>query len=173
MEISFNSKITNVDSTLGWHSFIIVPDKTAKKFIDGKDRRVVCTINGTLTMQAALMPSKEGYYYILLNKTNRKKINAEPGDSVQVKLSKDKSEYGIALPDFFKELCFQDPEGNKVFHALTIGKQRTLLHYIAKPKSESKQLEKALIIFDYLKSVNGKLDFKELMEAFKSNRFRT
>ena len=175
METRFKSKITTVDSTLGWHCFIQVPEKIAKKFIDGKDRRIICSINNVLTIQAALMPSKEGYSYILLNKANRNKLKLKENENelVEVVLTKDNSEYGVPVPEFFKELCYQDPEGNNIFHALTIGKQRSLLHYIIKPKAESKQLEKALIIFDYLKSVNGKLDYKELMEAFKTNRFRT
>ena len=43
---------------------------------------------------------------------------------------------------------------------------------MGKPKSEQKQLEKVLIVFDYLKSVSVELDFKELNEAFKNNRFK-
>lgn len=171
MEEKFKSKVEFTDSSLGWHCFIPVPDKITRKFIEGADRRVVCKINDQLTLQAALMPSKEGFHYILLNKQNRTKLKIQQGDSVTVVISKDKSEYGIATPDFFKVFCEEDPDGSKHFHNLTMGLQRSLLYLISKPKSENKQLEKAWIIFDYLKSVNGKLDFKELQQAFKNNRF--
>lgn len=170
-EYSFKSKLEFVDSSLGWHCFIPVPNAITKKLIVEKDRRVVCKINDKLKLQAALMPSKEGFHYIILNKTNRAKLKVEKGDSVHVVLTKDKSEYGAALPEFFKVFCEEDPEGSDLFHALTPGLQRSLLYLITKIKSENKQLEKAWIIFDYLKSVNGKLDFKELNEAFKNNRF--
>ncbi|MBI3135418.1 MAG: DUF1905 domain-containing protein [Bacteroidetes bacterium] len=171
MEYTFKGKLEYIESSLGWHCFIPVPDKITKKLIEGKDRRVVCRINDKLTLQAALMPSKEGYHYILLNKENRTRLKAQPGDAVNVVLTKDNSEYGIATPDFFKVFCDEDPEGSKLFHQLTAGLQRSLLYLITKPKSENKQLEKAWIIFDYLKSVDGKLDFKELQAAFKNNRF--
>lgn len=172
MKHTFKAKVEFVDSSLGWHCFIPVPDKITKQLIEGKDRRVVCTINDKLKLQAALMPSKEGFHYIILNKTNRTKLKVEQGDQVEVSLTKDQSEYGTAIPDFFKEFCEQDPEGSELFHKLTAGLQRSLLYIMCKPKSENKQLEKVWIVFDYLKSVNGKLDFKELNEAFKNNRFK-
>lgn len=171
MEYRFKGKIEYTDSSLGWHCFIPVPEKITQKLIIDKDRRVVCRINDQLTLQAALMPSKEGYHYLILNKSNRSKLKVEPGDRVTVVLTKDTSTYGIATPDFFNLFCEEDPEGSKHFHALTAGLQRSLLYLISKPKSENKQLEKAWIIFDYLKSVDGKLDFKELNVAFKNNRF--
>ena len=118
------------------------------------------------------MPSGDGTYFIMTNNDFRKKNQLDTGDHVIVKLKKDESKYGMWVPDFFEELCYQDPEASALFHDLTAGKQRTLLHLIGKPKSENKQLEKALVIFDYLKDVNGKLDFKELNEAFKTSRFR-
>jgi len=67
-----------------------------------------------------------------------------------------------------EELLLQDEDGNKVFHRLTPGKQRSLLHIIAKPKSENIRIKKAVAILEYLKSVNGKLDFKELNLAIKN-----
>lgn len=173
MTHSFKSKLENFYDSNLWSFYIAVPDKVTKKLVEGKDRRVVCELNGKIKIQVALMPSSLGFHFINLNKTVRTKLKLNLGDEVSVSLTKDTSEYGIATPPFFAELCFQDPEGSEVFHKLTMGKQRTLLHYMGVVKSEQKQVERALIILDYLKSVNGKLDFKELMEAFKSSRFKS
>jgi len=173
MAYSFKSKLENFYDSNLWSFYIAVPNNVTKKLVEGKDRRVVCELNGKVKVQVALMPSKLGFHFINLNKMVRTKLKLNLGDEVSVSLTKDISEYGIATPPFFSELCYQDPEGSEVFHKLTMGKQRTLLHYMGVPKSEQKQVERALIILDYLKSVNGKLDFKELMEAFKSNRFKT
>lgn len=172
MEYKFKEKITTDQNSLGWNSFIVVPNQITEKLIDKKSKRVVCTLNNKLTIQAALMPSKEGFHYILINKENRKKLGTKDHEVLEVKLKKDESEYGIATPHFFKEFCEQDPEGSKLFHELKPGAQRTLLHLMTKPKSENKQLEKTWVIFDYLKNSNGNLDFKELMLAFKDNRFK-
>lgn len=118
------------------------------------------------------MPDGNGGYYIVINKENRKKLNIDDQSTLSVDLEKDESKYGMGVPDFFEELCYQDPEADKHFHNLTKGKQRSLLHVIGKLKSEEKQLEKALIIFDYLKKSDGELDFKALNQEFKTSRFK-
>ncbi len=119
-----------------------------------------------------MLSNGAGDYFVMVNKEIRKKLKIETGDTLSITIKKDTSKHGMAVPEAFSELCQQDPEGNDVFHGLTPGKQRTLLHVMGKPKSEQKQLEKVLIVFDYLKSVSGELDFKELNEAFKNNRFK-
>ncbi|MCH2234066.1 MAG: YdeI/OmpD-associated family protein [Crocinitomicaceae bacterium] len=168
---SFKAKLDLEKNSLGWDFTIAVPIEIAEKFI-GTDRRVICSINNIISWHCALMPDGNGGFFIMINKENRKKLNAENQTELFIELKKDETKYGMAVPDFFEELCFQDPEADKLFHKLTPGKQRTLLHTIGKPKSEEKQLEKALIIFDYLKKSNGSIDFKELNEEFKTSRFK-
>ena len=172
MKFEFESTIGFVkDDSLMWNYRIIVPDEIMQHFLD-TDKRIICTINDSEVLHCALMPNGDGSYFIMTNNAFRKKYNLIKGDKVLVKLEKDNSKYGMWVPDFFEELCYQDPEASEYFHSLTAGKQRTLLHLIGKPKSETKQLEKALTIFDYLKNVDGNLDFKELNEAFKNSRFK-
>ena len=69
-----------------------------------------------------------------------------------------------------KELLLLDPEAEHVFHKLTIGKQRSLLYVIGQPKTSEARLKKAIVITEYLKLTGGKLDFKDLNEAFKQAR---
>jgi Domain of unknown function (DUF1905) len=172
MDYQFKSTLGHktIDS-LGWNFRIVVPDDVMDHFKSG-DKRVICTINDSAQLHCALMSNGDGTYFIMTNANFRKVNKLNEGDEVFVKLKVDDSKYGMYVPDFFEELCFQDPEADVLFHKLTAGKQRTLLHIISKLKSEEKQLEKSLIIFDYLKSVNGKIDFKELNEAFKTSRFK-
>lgn len=172
--MSFNYKtqlIKNEDSSLMWYWRVHVPSEYIPALSE-TDKRIICSLNGDKGFHAALTPDGNGNYYVIVNKERRKKLKIEAGDTVDVTIENDRSKYGMAVPEAFTELCYQDPEGNKIFHALTPGKQRSLLHLMGKPKSEQKQLEKTLIVFDYLKSVNGNLDFKELNEAFKNNRFK-
>lgn len=172
MTHSFKTTLGNVsDSTLMWNFRITVPDDIMDDF-KASDKRVICTINDSHEHHCALMSNGDGTYFIMVNKDFRKKYDLNTGDEIIVKLRKDDSKYGMAVPDFFEELCFQDPIASQHFHALTPGKQRSLLHVIGKVKSEQKQLEKALTIFDYLKMTNGELDFRELNEAFKNSRFK-
>lgn len=172
MIYTFETKLKQDEtSTLMWDYRIIVPLEYVKSLLED-DKRVLCGINGLSKIHAALLSNGAGDYFIMVNKEIRKKLKIETGDTLSITIEKDTSTYGMAVPEAFTELCHQDPEGNDSFHALTPGKQRNLLHLMGKPKSEQKQLEKVLIIFDYLKSVNGELDFKELNEAFKNNRFK-
>ena len=90
------------------------------------------------------------------------------GDKVKVTVKKDESEYGLPLPEELAELWAIDDEGKRVFHLLTKGKQRSLLHIVGKPKTSATRIKKAIIMNDYLKSTGGKLDYTELQEAFKN-----
>lgn len=168
--MKFTAVLATFDSNL-WQYHIIIPLDIASKFVTN-NRRVLCTINGKFTFQCALMPDGNGQFFININKEVRKKMHLESGAQMQVDLAKDTSEYGLPVPTSFKEILNQDPEGDVLFHQLTPGKQRSLLYIIGKPKSEQIQINKGLTILEYLKEVNGKLDFKELNIAFKNSRFK-
>jgi len=172
MEYSFTGRLEEaVDNSLMWNFRIYIPEEIMSKFMN-TDKRVICAVNGSDPIHCALLSNGEGSYYIMLNAAFRKKWKLIGGEDADVQLKKDNTKYGIYVPDFFEELCFQDPEADVFFHDLTPGKQRSLLHVIGKVKSESKQLEKALIIFEYLKLSKGELDYKELNIAFKNSRFK-
>src|SRR5687767_18280 len=115
----------------GWH-FLLVPGETAAKLgFEGKFKRVVCSINGSEGFQCALMPWGE-IFYIIVNKTKRDNLGILAGDMVSVELTRDDSKYGLPMPEEFREVLDQDPEGDRLFHALTEGKQRSLLYLISK-----------------------------------------
>ncbi|MEM8527938.1 MAG: YdeI/OmpD-associated family protein [Bacteroidota bacterium] len=162
----FTSSIRQGDSTLGWHFTIPVIKDIAEKFTEN-DRRVMCSINGEKAFHAALMSDGRGDYFINLNKERRKKLGIVVGEPIQVVLTEDESKYGMPMPEEFEELLMMDDEGSSFFHALTPGKQRSLLHLIGKPKSSDVRLKKAIVINEHLKNNQGKLDFKQLNQDFK------
>lgn len=170
-EVEFKAILSNFyDSGVYW-GYVTVPNELAEK-VKGKERRVVCSLSDAIEFHCALMHNGKGGFFINIKKEFQKKLGVLDGDILSIKLREDESKYGFPVSDAFLELLYQDPEGDAVFHGLTKGKQRSLIHLINKVKSEQLQLEKAHIILDYLKSVNGKLDYKELNLAFKNNRFR-
>lgn len=170
-KVELKSKVYKLQSSLMWDYRLSIDKVDVEDFIP-KDRRVLCTLNNTLEFNCALLPDGKGNLFINLNKEIREKLSLNIDDEVLVSLVKDESKYGMPLPEVFEELLYQDPEGEKLFNALTPGKIRSLLYVIDKPKSEGLKLEKGLVILDYLKESDGKLDFKELNAAFKSNRFK-
>jgi uncharacterized protein YdeI (YjbR/CyaY-like superfamily) len=66
-----------------------------------------------------------------------------------------------------KEVLRQDQSGNKLFHALTKGKQRTLLHIVGAVQSPEKRVFRALAIVNHLKTFNGSINYKELAKALR------
>ena len=164
--MKFKSILEDFNTELWGHHFVVSKD-IAEKFIKGNNRRVICNINGDVEYQCAIMPDKKKGYLINVNKEIRKKANIKLGDKCELVLKKDDSKYGLPVPEEFIELLRQDPEGEKVFHALTMGKQRSLVYIIAKPKRSETRLHKAVVILDFLKENNGALDFKALNQAFK------
>lgn len=86
---------------------------------------------------------------------------------VQATLRKDDSKYGLPMPEEMQEVLDSDEEGNRLFHALTPGKQRTLLYIAGFPKTSDKRISRAIVIVEHLKANHGKIDFKMLNQALK------
>ena len=154
----------------GWH-FIPVEAKIAKRF-EKKDgtRRVVCTINGEVSFQCALIPWGD-IFTIIVNKSKRDKLGVAAGDKVSVELTSDESKYGLPMPEELQEVLNQDPDGDRYFHALTAGKQRSILYFVGKIKDIDKRIHTALIFIDHLKNNDGKIISDQLQEELKRPAF--
>ena len=145
-----------------WGAHARVPNNIAMQLISAVSRRVLCTLNGSAEYQTAILPYKSGVSVIRVNKNQRDKLGLDFGVKVNVSLRKDTSEYGLPLPEELDELLRQDKEGNKLFHALTRGKQRTLLYIIGSAKNSEKRAMQAVVIVRHLKENNGKINYKKL-----------
>lgn len=164
--VKFRTELGKLSADYGWH-FILVERKIAEEFpFTGKSRRVVCTLNGEVTFQAGMM-HYQGDFFISVNKPTREKLGIEAGDAVDVELRLDDSKYGLPMPEEFREVLYQDPKGDRLFHALTAGKQRSLLYYIGKVKDIDKRIHYALIVVEHLKDNDGKVDGKKLYQELK------
>lgn len=166
---TFKSTLEKLDSTV-WNNHIIVPLAIKEQFVKGKDRRVIIKINGSKEIPCAIMPNGD-FFFINVNKEIQKKLKIKLGDSVTVEIKKDKSKYGMPMPEEFAEILYLDPEVEKYFHKLTPGKQRSLLYLIAKPKGQETRIKKAIVISEHLKNHKGKLDYKILNEEYKNYSF--
>lgn len=165
---TFTAQLQEFDNQLAslWKSHIAIPEEIANSLISEGDRRVVCTINEEHKMHCALMSSQE-YWYIMLSKNVRSKLNLKNGSIIQVHIETDTSEYGMEMPEELLETFNQEPEALEFFKELTPGKQRTLIYIVNKVKNTDSRLRKALAIADHLNEVGSKLDFKKLNETIK------
>lgn len=168
--VAFQTTLTRSPADSGWHFLIVSKEIVARFRFEGKSRRVVCTINGGEGVQCALLPSGD-MFYIIVNKKKRDALGIVAGDIVDVLLERDESKYGLPMPEEFAEVLRQDPDGDRMFHALTAGKQRSILYQLAKPRDIDLRIHQALLIVDHLKENDGKIIDKILYEELKRPMF--
>jgi hypothetical protein len=169
--LKFKAKFTNAaEQGGGWH-FLVVERKIVDRFgFEGNSRRVLCSIKGAEPFACALMPWGD-IFYIMVNKLRRVELGLNVGDSVDVVLEKDESKYGMPMCEELEEVLRQDPEGSKLFHALTAGKQRSMIYYIGKVKDIDKRIHTALVFLEHLKDNDGKIIYEALKEELKGPAF--
>ena len=155
------------ESNLMWYYAISIPQDIAEQFISEKDKRVICTLPKGTRFHCALLPMKGAGHYILINKARRDKEGLRAGEVFEISLEKDTSEYGAPMSDEFAAVLEQDELANKLFHALTPGKQRTLIYYSDNVKSSDIKIRRALVVMEHLVEMNGDLDYKILGAAIK------
>ena len=131
--------------------------------------RIICRINDDGEVHAGLMHDGQGGYFMLVSKPLRRRFGIEVGDEVRLDIMPDDSDYGIPVPAEAAELWDLDPEARTVFHSLTPGQQRGLLYQIDKLKRPESRAKKAVQIHEYLKSVDGKLDYRQLNAYIKAD----
>lgn len=170
MVLQFTSQL-EISTNKIWGCHFRVPDIAVQTFTD-KDRRVVCRLNGFLEFPCAMLPNGNGDFVITVNRANQKKLKTGHGGVVQVELRKDDSEYGLPLAEEKKEVLEQDPEGSELFHALTKGKQRTLLYIVNNTKKSEMRIAKTIVILEHLKETSGTIESKVLNQALKSENLK-
>lgn len=155
-QVKLKALLTKPPEQSGWH-FLEIPARAAEQFEKKNgSRRVVCTINGKLSFQCALLPWGS-IFTIIVNKTKRDKLGIVAGDKVDVLLEQDESKYGLPMPAELREVLKQDPDGSKMFHKLTAGKQRSILYFVGQVKDIDKRIHTALIFIEHLKKNDGKI----------------
>ena len=170
-ELRFISVIERSTNKL-WGAHFRVPAQVVKKLSSDDHRRVVCSLNGVAEYQCAMLPFGNGAFVISVNKQLRDKLKLEFGMNVDVTLRKDKSEYGLPLPEELQILFEQDKVGSKLFHSLTRGRQRTLLYIIGHVKDQDKRVAHSITIINHLKANKGKINYRQLSAALKDPRRR-
>lgn len=165
----FTSTLERSDNRL-WGCHFRVPAHIANRLIDSKSRRVLCSLNGSTEHQCAILHHGNGGFVITVNKKLRDTLGMSFGTDVRVSLKKDRSEYGLPVPEELAEIFNQDEEGNTLFHALTPGKQRTLLHIVGSVKNSDKRLSRALAVIKHLKTNSGKINYKQLNAMLRDPR---
>jgi hypothetical protein len=164
----FKSTISSFDfNSLGYSQYIIIPPEVVQDMLKiAPDKRVRCMLDGKIEHYCAMLP-KDGFHYILLNKSLMKKLSWSIGDTVSVQIEKQELKYGIPISEEMEEVLNSDYEGYEYFEALTPGAQRSLIHVINKYKNPQLRIDRSIILLRHLVLRKGNLDFKILGTQFK------
>jgi len=167
--MKFQGVISAFDSNaLMYEHHIPIPDEVYQSMLKiAPDKRIKCIFKRGFVHYAAMLPSKNSYHYILLNKEIIKKMKWKLGDHIEVQLEKADLKYGIPICEELEAVLHSDVEGSDYFHRLTIGAQRSLIHVINKYKNPQLRLDRSIILLRHLVLRQGNLDFKILNENFK------
>jgi hypothetical protein len=141
-------------------------------FPNRRFKRVVCSINGNEGFQCALMSSGSGDFIITVNKQKRDAWGIKVGDTIDVRLEIDTSKYGLPMPEEFRAVLDQDPEGDRLFHALSPGKQRSLLYQAGQKTDVDLRIHRALAMINHLKENNGKVLWEQLGRELKRPKLK-
>lgn len=117
----------------------------------GESKRLRCTLNGQIEIHCALMPKKEGGFFINIGSTVCKKLNVKAGAQLEAAFAADGSTYQFEMPRELQEVLRTDREANTIFQTLTPGNQRGLIYLVTQVKSIDKRIERALTISQKLK----------------------
>lgn len=155
MKYSFTSKIELLDKLKLRH--ITVSKEILEKFRTENDegsvfnQRFIIALNDTIHWQAGSVSLGGNAAYITISTERMKILKLDIGDSVNVTLERDFSEYGFEVPEEFEEVLKQDHEGKTRFESLSLGKRRATIYLVMQLKTSDKRIEKSMAILENLK----------------------
>lgn len=150
-------------------AYLTVSEEELRELLQLEDKllynqRFHVTVNGTVTWQGGTVSLGNKAAYITFSKARMKEIGVDVGDTVDVHLEKDTSEYGFTVPEEFEEVLRQDEQANKVFLALPKGTRRAIIYLVLQIKASDKRIEKSIFFLENLKKAPvGKLTMRHIL----------
>lgn len=145
---TFETRLTEYKDMLV-STVVEIPVEVVKKLPAGRVR-----VEGKLNQvpfNLAIQSKKNGPRYLSVSQAMRKSAGVKPNEKVKVTFAivdPDKLE----LPEEMEAVLAQDDEAAKKWNKLTVGLQRSLVHYINSSKNVDVRIERALFLINKVKS---------------------
>jgi uncharacterized protein YdeI (YjbR/CyaY-like superfamily) len=136
----------------GYMHYIELTEKQVKSLTKNGNKRVLCNLNDTVELHAAIMKTKEGMHYIMIGNQYLKQLRLKQNSTVKATITIDTSELQFDMPEEFAEVMDTDIQAKTIFTALTAGNKRGLLSLVNMVKSTDKKIERSLMIAEKLKA---------------------
>ncbi len=128
----------------GGYCYIRIPASVVTRFPEGKKTRLLCTIDGTLTIPCGLNHMGDGDFFIIVGSRYMKSLKLKEGASVNYLLQPDPDPLGVPMPEVLEALLEQDTALRERFEQLTMGKKRFVIHAIARIRDIDLQVQRAI-----------------------------
>ncbi|OYQ35472.1 DUF1905 domain-containing protein [Flavobacterium cyanobacteriorum] len=139
--MEFEQELLQLEKHKGGYCYLFVSAETVDTFPEKRKTRLICTIDGILTLRCGLNHLGEGNFFVIVSSKHLKRLDKEPGDLVTFTLAPDPDPLGVDMPEVLEALLEQDEEAKKIFESYTPGKKRSLIFSIAKIKDTDKQVQ--------------------------------
>ena len=136
--------ILQLDKRKGGYCYIRIPAAVVERFPEGKKTRLLCTLDGTLTISCGLNHLGDGDFFIIIGSRYMKQLKLPVGTMIDYLLQIDPDPLGVPMPEVLEALLAQDEELKARFDGLTMGKKRFVIHSIARIKNIDLQVQRAI-----------------------------
>ena len=158
----FTARIDKQSGGMGL-CFIEVPHEIAEALFDRFPGRGLITIHKE-SFHGGVLKRKDGYYLVQLGRATLKKVKANYGETVEVSIRADDSEYGYEMPEEMQGLLDQDDDGRKIWEATSPGMKRSLLHYVNSAKSSDVRIKRAILILQRAAELQAEKERKKRLK---------
>lgn len=144
----FQSTVATVKSALV-NTVVFIPDDVVEALPPGRVR-----VEGTFNdapFALAVQHQKGGRYFFSMSAALRRAAGVKAGGAVTVRFSvvdPDK----LHVPEELEAVLAQDPAGKKEWDKITLGMQRSLIHYITSVKNVDSRIKRALFLVNKAKT---------------------
>ncbi|CAM2848044.1 YdeI/OmpD-associated family protein [Rariglobus hedericola] len=139
--VQFISTIIRLDTGMRYHA-LPVPDDVAATFKSAGVRRLIAVINGH-TCRRALQNHADGGSFLIVGGELLKTCGLKLRSTATVSLSPDPTPDALDMPEVFALVLDQDEAALARWETFTIGRQRSLLHYVSSAKQEATQIKRS------------------------------
>lgn len=165
LTIRFHATIHRLQHLLNVHYVEVTPAELGRLGIR-QSVRLKCVLQGVgkVNFQCGLVALGNGSFYITINNGRLKTLGRKEGQSVDVSLQLDESEFGMEMPDALAELFAQDFQGYECFKHLPAGKQRYVIYHVSQVKNQQLRVNRAITLIENLKKYPlGKATFRQML----------
>jgi uncharacterized protein YdeI (YjbR/CyaY-like superfamily) len=152
----FQARLERLRSRLRW-IIIRVPFDAAKLWGTRAQIKVRGEING-FAFRTSLMPTREGWYFLLINKQMQKGARAAEGSVARFQMELDREERMVTIPDPLKRILSQGPLSEaralrRWYDELNHSTRNDIAKWITEPKTAEARVRRAEQIAERLLNV--------------------